>query len=188
MSRITLSNTGDWELKFDEQDVRGYEALDADGNHVGEVEAMIVNTDERRVDAIVLEDGTEYPARDLSIGDGVVYLTTIVPDDITETVKVYDDYGHVMSRARVSDGDFDAYADDFQTHYGQTFGEGEFSTYEPAYRYGYDAAYTENNRNRTFIDAESELEADYVRKYPDSDFQAMRDAIRYGYTRAQRGT
>ena len=166
MSRVALSNTGDWELKFDEQDVRGFDALDADGNRVGEVETMVVNTDERRVDSIRLEDGTEYPASDISIGDGVVYLTTVVPDDISESVTVYDDYGHVTKREVVGDGDFDAYADDFRTHYGDTFDGDDFETYEPAYRYGYDAAYTDANRNRTFMDADADLESDYARKYP----------------------
>ena len=62
MSRIALSDAGDWKLEFPEdQDIRGYRALDADGNQVGIVDTMIVNTEEERVDAIVLDDGTEYP-------------------------------------------------------------------------------------------------------------------------------
>ena len=188
MARVALTNTGDWELKFEDQDVRGYEAVDADGNHVGEVDAMIVDTDERRVDAIRLEDGTEYPAKDISIGDGVVFLTTIVPDESRESVTVYDDYGHVTQRERVADGDYDSYAGDFRTHHGETFDDGDFDLYEPAYRYGFDAAHTDTNRHRTYSDAEVDLESDYTRKYPDSDYRSMRDAIRYGYSRAQRGS
>ena len=188
MSRVALSNTGDWELKFDEQDVRGFDALDANGNRVGEVDTMIVNTEERRVDAIRLEDGTEYPAADISISDGVVYLTSVVSDDVSESVTVYDDYGDVVERERVAGGDFDAYAEDFRTHYGDTFGDGDFDTYEPAYRYGFDTAHDDTYRNRAFTDVDADLESDYKRKYPDSDYRAMRDAIRYGYTRAQRGT
>lgn len=189
MSRVALSNTGDWELKFDEQDVRGFEVLDANGNHVGEVDTMMVNTNERRVDAIILEDGTEHPASDISIGDGVVYLTSTVPDDVSESVTVYDDYGHVVEREQVADGDSNAYADDFRTHYGDTFADAgdDFSTYEPAYRYGYDTAHNDTFRNRTYTEAESDLEQDYTRRYPDSDYQSVRDAIRYGYSRAQRG-
>lgn len=189
MSRITLSNTGDWKLKFDEQDVRGYEALDADGNHVGEVESMIVDTEAKRVDAIVLEDGTEYPARDMSIGDGVVYLTTIVPGDKSASVTVYDDYGHVVEREKVESADFDAYADDFRTHYKSTFAEtgNAYDAYDPAYRYGYEAAHDESYRNRPYADVESDLERDYATQYPDSDFNDTRGAVRYGYTTAQRG-
>ncbi len=190
MSRIALTNTGDWELKFDEQDVRGYEALDADGNHVGEVDAMIVNTDERRVDAIRLKDGTEYPATDISIGDGVVYLTSVVPDEVNETVTVYDDYGHVVEREQVERLGSDVYADDFRAHYAETYANSgdDFSTYEPAYQYGHETAHADSFRNRTYTEAESELESDYARRYPDSSYNEIRDAVRYGYTRAQRGT
>ena len=78
MSRIALSDTGDWTLKFkDDQDVRGYRVVDKDHNDTGlYVEEMIVDTDQEMIDAVVFSDGTEYPARDLSIGDGVVYATT----------------------------------------------------------------------------------------------------------------
>ncbi len=187
MSRVTLSNTGSWDLKFDEQDVRGFDALDADGNKVGEVDNMIVNTDEMRVDAIVLEDGTEYPASDISIGDGVVYLTTMVSDGITESVTVYDDYGHVVERERVEDPDFDAYGDDFRTHYATAFGDDDYDRYDPAYRYGYEAAHEDTYRDRPYSDVETDLERDFATRYPDSDFNDMRPAVRYGYSYAQRG-
>ena len=98
MERVSLSRTDDWHLKFDEQDVRGFDALDAEGNPIGVVDDMIVNTAEERVDAIVLTDGTEHPARDVSIGDRVVYLTDIVPEDRVGSVTVHDDYGRVVRR------------------------------------------------------------------------------------------
>ena len=48
MSRIALSNTGDWRLEFPEdQDVRGHRVLDKDGTDAGlVVEDMIVDTDQ----------------------------------------------------------------------------------------------------------------------------------------------
>lgn len=187
MSRVALSNTGTWDLKFDEQDVRGFDALDAEGNKIGEVDTMIVNTDEKRVDAIVLEDGMEYPARDMSIGDGVVYLTTIVPEDIAETVTVYDDYGHVIERERVTGADFDAYVDDFRTYHATAFGGVDYDDYDPAYRYGYEAAYEEAYRDRAYGDVEADLKRDFSAKHPNGDFETMRPAVRYGYRYAQRG-
>lgn len=187
MARIPLSNTGDWELKFDEQDVRGYDALDADGNRIGTVDEMIVNTDERRVDAIVLEDGTEYPARDISIGDGVVFLTGTVPDDMAESVTVYDDYGHVVQRERV-EGDYEAHADAFRRHYDETFAaSGEsYDTYEPAYRYGYESAHADDFRDRDYETAAPDLERGYTRRFPNSPYGTVRDAVRYGYMRTRR--
>ena len=189
MSRIALSNTGDWKLQYDEQDVRGYRALDADGNEVGTVDTMVVNTDERRVDSIILEDGSEYPARTISIGDGVVYLTSLTSEhDDYETVTVYDDYGHVVEREEVGSGDVDAHVDAFRTHYASSYGDGAYEDYDAAYRYGYESAYSDDYRNRPYVDAETDLRTGYGSRYADRDFDTDRNAIRYGYTRAQHGT
>lgn len=190
MSRIALSDSGDWKLEFpDDQDIRGYAALDADGNRVGTVDTMIVNTEEERVDAILLDDGTEYPARDISIGDDVVYLTTVhaADDDVDGTVTVFGDSGQVIRRERVEDADFDANADVFRTHYDSTYGAsgGAYDDYEPAYRYGYESAHDDSYRNRPYLDAENDLRSGYATSYADRDFDADRDAVRYGYTRAQ---
>lgn len=187
MTRVPLSNTGSWELSFDDQDVRGYEAVDADGNHVGEVDQMIINTEKKRVDAIVLEDGTEYPARDISIGDGVVYLTAAVPDDVKESVTVYDDYGHVVERDDVDADPYDDYISDFRTHYKTAYAAtgNDFNTYDPAYRFGYETAYDESYRNRPYTEAESDLERNYAKQYPNSRYDDVRDAVRYGYASAR---
>lgn len=189
MSRIALSDTGDWKLQFpDDQDIRGYRALDKDGRPVGTVDTMIVNTDEERVDAVLLEDGTEYPARDLSIGDGVVYLTTVDASahDGGE-VRVYGDGGRVIRREPVQAGDYAAHRDAFRTHHASSYGAagGAYDDYEPAYRYGYEVAYDDRYRNRPFVDADDDLRTDYGTRYADRDYDADRAAVRYGYTRAQ---
>ena len=64
MTRQPLSQLDDWELVHPDQDVRGRSLLDESGTPIGTVREMIVNTDEEGVDAIVLENGAEYPARD----------------------------------------------------------------------------------------------------------------------------
>lgn len=181
MSRIALSDSGSWKLSFSEQDVRGYRAVDKDGTPVGVVDAMIVNTDEKRVDAVVLDDGTEYPARDLSIGDGVVYLTTVEANGAS---RVDEDYGRVVARDTLPDADYGAHADAFRTHHASTYDGTDFADYDPAYRYGYEAAYADGRRDRPFVDVEPDLKAGYA----DRDFDRDRAAIRYGYTRAQHGT
>ena len=191
MSRIALSNAGSWNLKFPhEQDIRGHDALDANGNKVGVVDTMIVNTDERRVDAILLDDGTEYPARDLSIGDGVVYLTSLAGDnDLEASVTVYDDMGHVVEREVVGEPDYDSHRDAFRTHHAGTYGAAgrTFDADEDAYRYGYDTAHTETYRDSVFTDVEDDLRTQYTTAYAGRDYDADRDAIRYGYGTAQRG-
>ena len=190
MSRTALSNTGDWKLEFDDQDVRGYRAVDKDGAPVGTVDTMVVNTDEERVDAIILEDGTEYPAADISIGDGVVYLTTVETGsgDVDETVRVYGDSGTVIRREAVEDGEYDAHVDAFRAHHGASYAGTSFDDYDPAYRYGFDTAHDDDYRNRSYVDAEDDVRTGYGTAYADRDYDADRDAIRYGYTRAQHPT
>lgn len=188
MSRIALSDTGDWKLEFpDDQDIRGYRAVDANGAPVGVVDTMIVNTDEKRVDTIVLEDGAQYPARDISIGDGVVYLTVLTGDDVDEEVRVYDD-GRVVQRVDVDGSDYDAHVTAFQTHHASSYGTGSYDDYAPAYRYGYETAHDDDYRNRAYVDAEDDLRTAYGTTYADRDFDADRKAVRYGYTRAQHAT
>ena len=187
MSRIALSNTGDWKLKFeDTQDIRGFKALDKDGTPVGVVDTMIINTERELVDSIVLEDGSEYPARDISIGDGVVYLTTVdAARDVDSEVRVYDD-GQIVKRVDVSDADYDAHVDTFRQHHTSTF-EGDYADHEPAYRFGYESAYGDAFKNRAYVDAEDDLKTGYATQYVDRDFDADRLAVRYGYSHAQRG-
>jgi len=187
MARVPLSNTGSWKLSFDDQDVRGYEALDAEGNHVGEVDRMIVNTDEKRIDAIVLEDGTEHPARDVSIGGGVVYLTATVPEHAEQVVAADDNYGRVVERERVKPSSYSEYADDFRTHYGETYAAtgNEYDYYKQAYRYGYESAHEDVYRDRPYAAAEQDLKRSYASRYPKGNYAEVRDAVRFGYASAR---
>jgi sporulation protein YlmC with PRC-barrel domain len=195
MSRIALSNTGSWKLKFeDTQDIRGYRALDKDGDPVGRVDTMIIDTDAERVTSVVLEDGQEFPAKELSIGDGVVYLTgtTVGAAANDESVTTYDDYGHVVARESAVDFDdahYDAHRDAFRQHHQTTYGAtgNAYDDYDPAYRYGFEQAYDDRYRDRVYTDAESDLRTGYGERYNDSAWDDVQDAVRYGYRRAQHG-
>lgn len=89
MAFVTLTDSDDWTLKFASQDVRGHAALDAKGERLGTVHSMIVDTDAERISAITLKDGRRYPAEDMSIGDGEVFLTTINPKGQPSTVQTH---------------------------------------------------------------------------------------------------
>ncbi len=80
------------------------------------------------------------------------------------------------SAASFDDSDF---RNDFQQRYAST-GVG-YDTYSPAYRYGYDMASDARYRGRSFEDVESDLRSDYGRRYPNSTWEKMKDAIRYGW-------
>lgn len=72
MPHVSLSDTDDWQLADDAQDIRGFEAVDATGVRLGRVERLIVDTSTETVSTVLLDDGTGIPVADLTLGDGVV--------------------------------------------------------------------------------------------------------------------
>jgi uncharacterized protein (TIGR02271 family) len=74
MARAPLSQLDDWELVDDDQDIRGWPVQDRDGNRLGTVRELIIDTDTELVEVIVLDNGQEYPNDDVELGRGVVYL------------------------------------------------------------------------------------------------------------------
>ncbi len=74
MARAPLSQLDDWELDHESQDLRGHRLVDERGALLGTVREMIVDTDAERVDAIVLDDGAEYPVSTFEIRDGTAVL------------------------------------------------------------------------------------------------------------------
>ena len=191
MSRIALSHTGDWTLEFPEdQDVRGYRVVDHDGDGTGlTVEDMIVNTDLGMVDALIFSDGTEYPARDVSIGEGVVYATAGTVEGARHAGTI-DGFGTAVPNARraYDDDVVVSYDPDYRAHHATAYGDDR--SYDDdlvhAYRYGTESAYHDDHRNRPYADAEADLGSGYLARHPDRDFDADRSAIRYGYNRARR--
>lgn len=171
MSRITLSDTGDWKLVDGDQDVRGFSVVDAGGQTVGTVASMILDTDAGLVTSLLLNDGTEVPAADVTIGETVVYL------------------GQASAPAAVAPHapePRDPFVDDYRAHHDAALApQGRrFDDDADAYRYGHDAAHDPAHRNRRYEDAEGDLRSGYA---ADRDFDADREAVRTGYDRAQNG-
>jgi len=78
MARRRLSQLSDWELVYPEQDARGHPLRDQAGNVLGTVVDMIVDTDGEYIDAIVLENGSEYSADDFELRRGGPVLRGVV--------------------------------------------------------------------------------------------------------------
>ncbi|MDP8922024.1 MAG: YsnF/AvaK domain-containing protein [Chloroflexota bacterium] len=82
MTRGTLSEL-DWELVYPDQDLRGHRLLDATGAPLGTIREMIVDTDAERVDAVVLDNGVEYPTSAIEIrGDAAVLRGGVAAADL----------------------------------------------------------------------------------------------------------
>ncbi len=109
MNRIKLSEQDDWNLVDGHQDIRGWPVRDEAGTEIGRVGDLLINEGEERVDALLLEDGSEVSAADVRIGDDAVTVRgagaaasgMATPGAETGTVTTFDDYGRVVRRDRV---------------------------------------------------------------------------------------
>jgi uncharacterized protein (TIGR02271 family) len=75
------------------------------------------------------------------------------------------------------------YRTDFRNDWEQRYASSAevYETYEPAYEYGYRSAGDERWRGRSWSEAENELRTDYERNYPNSAWERMKGAVRYGW-------
>lgn len=75
--------------------------------------------------------------------------------------------------------------EDFRRNFTTTYGTSgdRFETYAPAYQYGYEMANDPRYRGRSFSQVESDLRSEYGRRYPNSTWEKMKDAVRYGWDR-----
>jgi hypothetical protein len=74
MARFILSHVDTWKLADAKQDIRGWPVRDREGRRLGLVRSLVGDTGTRRIEAIVLDDGTEIPTREIELGRGVVYV------------------------------------------------------------------------------------------------------------------
>lgn len=74
MERTRISQVDNWELENPEQDIRGWSAVDASGQTLGQVSDLIVNEQAELIDGIVLDNGREYTDDDWMLSDGHVVI------------------------------------------------------------------------------------------------------------------
>ena len=75
MAHVSLSDTADWHLADDAEDVRGYDVVDATGARLGRVAELVADTATKTVSTVLLDDGTGVPAVALTVGDGVLTVS-----------------------------------------------------------------------------------------------------------------
>jgi stress response protein YsnF len=74
-----------------------------------------------------------------------------------------------------------AFRRDYETNYRST-GQ-PYDYYSGAYGFGYSMASDPKYQNRRFEDVESDLRAEYGRRYPNSAWDRMKESVRYGWHR-----
>ncbi len=115
---------------------------------------------------------------DVRLNKDTTERTETVRDTVRRTEVEVENLGREKSGASDIDEDFRR---DFASRYGAT-GQ-SYETYSPAYRYGYEMASDPRYEGQDFSKVESDLRADYGRRYPNSTWEKMKDSIRYGWDR-----
>lgn len=100
----------------------------------------------------------------------------------TRTEKIHDNVRRTEVEVENLNKGEDYSADfrrDWQERYGKS-GE-SYETYEPAYSYGYRTASDPRYRGKSWSDVENDLRTDYERNNPNSSWDRMKGAVRYGW-------
>lgn len=100
MTRAPMSQLEDWQLKDDEQDIRGWPVRDSSGAAVGRVRELIGDTDTGCVDTILLDDGREVPVESVRQNGREVVLTNVGKHAVQEG----DDATMTLSQERMHVG------------------------------------------------------------------------------------
>jgi uncharacterized protein (TIGR02271 family) len=106
-------------------------------------------------------------------------------EKIRDTVRRTDVDVEEMGERRMS-RDFDNdFRRDFATRYGSNV-SATYEAYEPAYQYGYTAAGDPRYRGRNWDDVEETIKTDYLRNNPNSTWDQVKGAVRYGWEKVTR--
>jgi uncharacterized protein (TIGR02271 family) len=114
---------------------------------------------------------------EVRVGKDVSERTETVRDTVRHT-EVNVEQAPGTGGPAFDDSDFRS---DFKTRYAAT--GASYETYSPAYRYGYEMASDPRYKGRSFDQVESDLRSEYGRQYPQSAWDKMKDAVRYGWNK-----
>jgi len=114
----------------------------------------------------------------------VVEEVRVGKETTSRTEKVSDKVKRTEVRTEpIAAGSERGYSDDFRTDFNTRYGAsgGRYETYQPAYDYGYRMAQDPRYSGRSWSDVESTLQTDYMRNNPNSTWDEMKGAVRYGW-------
>jgi len=101
--------------------------------------------------------------------------TTTRTENIRDTVRRTE-----VDVERMKAGDVGAdYRSDWESRYAAS--GGSYEDYRPAYEYGYRSASDPRYQGRSWSDAERDLRTDYMREHPNSTWDRVSGAVRYGW-------
>jgi hypothetical protein len=72
MTHELYSESDNWEVENDDQDVRGWNVVDQQGQTIGTVSDMYVDTQTETIDRLVLDNGSEIDVSSVLVEDGTI--------------------------------------------------------------------------------------------------------------------
>ncbi|HJV81914.1 YsnF/AvaK domain-containing protein [Noviherbaspirillum sp.] len=127
---------------------------------------------------------TARVVEEVVVGKEVTQETTDVNDTVRRTDVEVEQLGASDARRDADYADTATSADDsdFRRHWQNAYGPsgGRYEDYDAAYRYGSSMAGSERFRNYRWEDAEPDMRSDWERQHPESTWDKVKDAVRYG--------
>jgi len=122
---------------------------------------------------------------EVTVGKEVTERTERIKDTVRRTEVRVDDLKDTGDRQREEyAGDYtNDFDDDFRRDYETNYASSgvAYNDVRPAYDYGYRMAGNDRYRGRQWSDVESELRTDYQRNNPNSTWDNVKGAVRYGW-------
>lgn len=120
---------------------------------------------------------------EVRVGKEATERTETVRDNVRHTEVKTEPIGGSKNRATTKSSGTSDYGSDYQTDFQSRYGKsgGDYGTYAPAYEYGSTMAADPRYQGKNWNDIEPTLRSDYGRRYPESSWDRMKDAVRYGW-------
>lgn len=118
---------------------------------------------------------------EVEVGKEVTQRTADIKDTVRRTDVEVEQLGarDATTRTTMDDSDFRKH---WQTSYGQS--GGSYDDYASAYRYGADLSNNDRYKAYGWNDVEPDIRTDWERNHPESAWEKVKDAVRYGKERA----
>lgn len=123
---------------------------------------------------------TARVVEEVVVGKEVTQRTEDICDTVRRTDVEVEQLSPSNTGSRMTGDD-----DDFRTHWQTNFGQsgGRYEDYDAAYRYGSTLAGSDRMKNYRWQDVEPQARSDWESSHPESTWDQVKDAVRYGAER-----
>lgn len=138
---------------------------------------------------------TAHVVEEVVVGKEVSQETANIKDSVRRTDVEVEQLGADASGASRNTAAGSDFADtsatiddrDFRTHWQTAYGQsgGRYEDYDAAYRYGATLGGSDRFRNYRWTDVESDVRSEWETQHPESTWDKVKDAVRYGAERVK---